>query len=123
CKVEKWSNLLPASKWNSKPSFSNNLMIQDRDQKHGALKLSVANRWFPQLEVVVQPTRSVQETAVSVTDLDVFSSMPDQFRGFRTVVFDCKTKARESPVNRALWLRGVIDRLDADHGICVLKKD
>jgi hypothetical protein len=98
-------------------------MMQDRDQKQNALRLSVANRWLPQLEVVVQATRSVQEAAVSVTDLDVFSSMPDQFRGFRTVVFDCKTKARESPVNRALWLRGVLDRLNADQGICILKKD
>lgn len=97
--------------------------MQDRDQKQNALKLSVANRWFPQLEVVVQPTRSVQETTVPVTDLDVFSSMPDQFRGFRTIVFDCKTKAKESPVNRALWLRGVLDRLNADQGICILKRE
>lgn len=82
----------------------------------------MANGWFPQLEVVVQPTRAVQETVVPVTDLDVLAFMPDQFQGFRTVVFDCKTKAKESPVNRALWLRGVLDRLNADQGVCILRK-
>lgn len=57
------------------------------------------------------------------TDLDVFSSIPDQFKGFRSVVFDCKTKGKESPVNRALWLAGVLERLKADQGFCILKKE
>jgi hypothetical protein len=98
-------------------------MMKDRDQKQKALKLSVANRWFPQLEVDVQPGRALKERAPLVTDLDVFSSIPDQFKGFRSVVFDCKTKAKESPVNRALWLAGVLERLKADQGFCILKKD
>jgi hypothetical protein len=98
-------------------------MLQDRDQKQKALTLSLANRWFPQLEVDVQPTRAVREKAPTVTDLDVFSSIPDQFNGYRTVIFDCKTKARESAINRALWMSGLLERLRADQGICVLKKD
>ena len=98
-------------------------MIKDRDQKHKALRLSVANRWFPQLEVDVQPGRAVRENAPLVTDLDVLSSFPDQFKGFRSVIFDCKTKAKESPVNRALWLAGVLERLSADQGFCILKKE
>jgi hypothetical protein len=98
-------------------------MMKDRDQKQKALKLSVANRWFPQLEVDVQPIRALKERAPLITDLDVFSSIPDQFKGFRSVVFDCKTKAKESPVNRALWLTGVLERIKADQGFCILKKD
>ncbi len=97
-------------------------MIKDREQKQKALRLSVANRWFPQLEVDVQPGRAVRENAPLVTDLDVLASYPDPFKGFRAVVFDCKTKARESPVNRALWLTGVLERLHADQGFCILKK-
>ena len=58
-----------------------------------------------------------------VTDLDVLSSIPDEFRGFRSVVFDCKTKANESAVNRALWLTGILERMRADQGFCILKKD
>lgn len=98
-------------------------MMKDRDQKQKSLKLSVANRWFPQLEVDVQPGRALAKNAPLVTDLDVFSSIPDNFKGFRTVVFDCKTKARESPVNRALWLAGVLERIKGDQGFCILKKD
>lgn len=98
-------------------------MLQDRDQKQKALALSLANRWFPQLEVDVQPSRAVRDKAPTVTDLDVFSSIPDQFNGYRTVIFDCKTKVRESPINRALWMSGLLKRLSADQGICVLKKD
>lgn len=95
-------------------------MIKDRDQKGMALRMSVANRWFPQLEIDVHATRPIKDT--SVTDLDIFASIPDVFRGFRTVVVDCRTKAKESPINRALWLRGVLDRCQADQGICILKK-
>jgi len=98
-------------------------MIKDREQKHRALRLSVANRWFPQLEVNVEPDRAIRERAGLVTDLDVLSSIPDEFRGFRTVIFDCKTSARESAVNRALWLRGVMDRMTADAGFCIVKKE
>jgi hypothetical protein len=98
-------------------------MMKDRDQKQKALRFSVANRWFPQLEVDVQPGRALQEKSALVTDLDVLSSIPDEFKGFRSVVFDCKTKAKESPVNRALWLAGVLQRINADQGFCILKKE
>ena len=97
--------------------------MKDREQKAKALKLSVANRWFPQLEVDVQPGKALSEKSPNVTDLDVLASVPDDFKGFRSVVFDCKTKARESPVNRALWLTGVLARIGGNHGFCILKKD
>ncbi len=98
-------------------------MLKDRTQKHQALRLAVANRWFPQLEVDVQPERALSVRAPLVTDLDVLASIPDQFKGYRSVVFDCKTRAQESPVNRALWLAGVLERLGSDQGFCVLKKN
>ena len=96
--------------------------MTDRDQKAKALRYSVSRRWFPQLEVDVHPHKTVGKTVTLVTDLDVFASIPDDFNGYRTVVFDCKTKAKESPVNRALWLRGVLDRMGSEQGICILKK-
>jgi hypothetical protein len=64
-------------------------MMKDRDQKQKALTFSVAYRWFPQVEVDVEPGTALSEKSSLVTDLDVFSSIPDQFKGFRTVVFDC----------------------------------
>ncbi len=98
-------------------------MMQDRAQKQKALKLSVGHRWFPQLEVDVHPGRDVAEKVQLVTDLDVLSSVPDEFKGFRAIVFDCKTKAKESAVNRALWLTGILQRMKCDQGFCILKKD
>jgi hypothetical protein len=98
-------------------------MMKDRAQKELALRLSVANRWFPQLDVDVAPGRGTSEKTLLLTDLDVLSSIPDNFKGFRSVVFDCKTSAKLSAINRALWLAGVLARTKADQGFCILKKD
>jgi hypothetical protein len=97
-------------------------MIKDRDQKGKALQFCLTYRWFPQLELEVAAGAGLASKTAAVTDLDVFASIPDQFVGYRSVVFDCKTKAKESAVNRALWLMGVMERMDADQGFCILKK-
>lgn len=96
--------------------------MKDRDQKKKALQYCVSKRWFPQLEVDVQPVRALARRSALMTDIDVLAAMPDDFGGFRQVVIDCKTLSRESPVNRSLWLRGVLERMGADFGICVLSK-
>ena len=96
--------------------------MKDRDQKHNALRYCVSKRWYPQLEVDVHSLQGVARKAVLMTDLDVFASIPDDFGGYRKAVFDCKTLSRESPINRSMWLRGVLDRLKAEHGFCILRK-
>jgi hypothetical protein len=96
-------------------------MIKDREQKAKALQFAVANRWFPQLELEVGAEAAIGERASAVTDLDVFASIPDHFSGYRSVVFDCKTKAKESAVNRALWLLGIMQRMEAQQGFCILR--
>lgn len=98
-------------------------MLKDRDQKHRALRFTVAKRWLPQLEIDVAPPSGVSTKSLLVTDMDVFASIPDLFQGFRTVIFDCKTKRGESAVNRCLWLSGLMNRMNADHGFCILKKN
>lgn len=98
------------------------MSMKDRDQKADVLRYCVAKRWFPQLEVDVRPVRHVGNKLVLVTDLDVLAFIPDEFRGFRSVVFDCKTRAKESAVNRSMWLRGVLDLMRAEIGVCILKK-
>ncbi|MFS6757968.1 hypothetical protein, partial [Staphylococcus aureus] len=97
-------------------------MIKDRDQKGKALQFCLTHRWFPQLELEVAAGAALASKIAAVTDLDVYASIPDQFVGYRSVVFDCKTKAKESAVNRALWLMGVMERMDADQGFCILKR-
>lgn len=95
--------------------------MQDRTQKNAALRYVVAKRWLPQLELDVSTYITIAKTATSITDIDVFASVPDDFVGFRSVVIDCKTKKGESPISRALWQKGLMERLGADRGVCVLR--
>ena len=96
--------------------------MKDRDQKSKAIRYAVARGWLPQLEVDVHFQKSVATKPSYLTDLDVLVSIPDDFSGFKSVVFDCKTKAKESPINRAIWLRGVLDKINGQQGFCILKK-
>lgn len=97
-------------------------MMRDRKQKSDALRYIVAKKWFPQLEVDVLPKTMTSQSDHLITDIDVLGSIPDEFDGYRTLLVDCKTKAKETPVGRALWLRGLMDRLDGTRGICILKR-
>jgi hypothetical protein len=96
-------------------------VIQDREQKRAALKYAVAKRWFPQLELNVATFITLSRSPTNITDVDVFAAVPDDLVGFRNVVIDCKTRKGESPISRAMWQRGLMARLNADHGICVLR--
>lgn len=96
-------------------------MIQDRELKASALRFAVAKRWFPQVELDVSTYITVGKKPTNITDIDVFASVPDDFVGFRSVVIDCKTKKGESPISRAMWQRGIMARVGADRGICVLR--
>jgi hypothetical protein len=96
-------------------------MIKDRRQKADALKYIVAKRWFPQLEVDVLPTAATSETDYLITDIDVLGSIPDEFEGYRTLIVDCKSGSKVKPIGRALWLRGLMDRMGATRGICIFK--
>jgi len=97
-------------------------MIKDREQKEKALQFCLAHRWFPQLELEVAADAALSKRTAAITDLDVFASIPDQFKGYRAAIFDCKTKAKESAVNRSLWLMGVMEKMNAEQGFCILKK-
>ncbi|MGH7333786.1 MAG: hypothetical protein ACREKS_13805 [Candidatus Rokuibacteriota bacterium] len=57
----------------------------------------------------------------NITDIDVLASVPDEFVGFRSVLIDCKTRRGESPISRALWLKGLMERLRVEQGICLLR--
>jgi hypothetical protein len=97
------------------------MTLKDRQQKAAALDYVVSRRWFPQVELDVSTYLSTREASLSITDVDVFASAPDEFLGYRGYVIDCKTKKNESPINRALWVHGLMRRLDAAHGMSILK--
>jgi len=96
--------------------------MQDRALKAQILKYAIGKRWFPQLEVDVIPKAATAEARRHLTDVDVLVSMPDEFDGYRTLFVDCTTR-KDSPITRALWLRGLMDQLGATRGLCVVGKD
>src|SRR3954470_11212187 len=95
--------------------------MQDRAQKGEVLRYAVAKRWLPQLELDVSTYITIAKSPTNITDIDVYASVPDDFQGFRSVVVDCKTKKGESPISRAMWQKGLMERLGADRGVCILR--
>lgn len=97
-------------------------MIKDRVQKEKVLRYVISKDWFPQLEVDVSSRVTIGDKVLNITDIDVMASIPDDFCGYRTLIFDCRTGRRGSPISRALWQKGLMSRIGADRGICVLGK-
>jgi len=97
-------------------------VIKDRIQKEKALKYVVSRCWFPQLEADVSTYLTTGKKVLNITDIDVLASIPDDFLGYRNMLIDCKGTAQESPINRALWQKGLMARIDANYGICILKR-
>lgn len=97
-------------------------MIKDRGIKEQVLKYAATRRWYPQMEVEVAPPARVARRVALVTDIDCLAIAPGPVLGGQTILFDCKTKVTESGANRALWLRGLMSHVNAEHAFCVLKK-
>ncbi len=95
-------------------------MLKDRAQKAIVLRLCVNKRWLPQLEVDVEPPRSIDKNRTLLTDLDVLAVAPTAIGGHDRVVFDCKSGLNESAMAQAFWLHGVMARLSVTHGFVVL---
>jgi hypothetical protein len=100
-------------------------MIKDRALKATALQYLVSKRAFPQLEVIVSPQLATgsggSRKAPPLTDVDVLGLIPDDFEAYRSILIDCRTLKSQSPIARALWLRGLMDELNAKRGLCVLR--
>ena len=97
-------------------------MLADRNQKELALKYVVSRRWLPQLELDISSYVTTGKSPLSITDVDVFGAIPDESRGFpETSSSIARPKKGESPINRALWQRGLMERVEADRGICILR--
>lgn len=96
--------------------------MKDREQKSAALEYCARKGWFPQLEVDVLTDLNIADRALKITDIDVLATIPTDFVGYECVLIDCKTLRGESPINRAIWLKGLVDRLSARRGFCILRK-
>lgn len=75
-----------------------------------------------QIEVPIATERGVSRNAPQVTDIDVLGIRPSPELKWQLVIGDCKTRRKESPVNRVLWVRGLQEAMGASSSIVLLKR-
>lgn len=98
-------------------------MLRDRALKASALRLCVSKRWLPQLEIDVEARTRTERSKYLLTDIDVLAFAPDAITGLNRAIFDCKSGGKESPIGRAFWLRGLMDRMNVSHGFLLLSSN
>src|ERR1700733_6394334 len=98
-------------------------MIKDRHQKEMLYKHFRAQGWMAQVEVPIIAAHGVSKSAPVVTDVDVLGFCPSPDLKWRLIIGDCKTRRKESPVNRVLWVRGLQDSMGAASSIVLLQRD
>jgi hypothetical protein len=80
-----------------------------------------AQRHFAQPEVEVYLPGGTADTARLITDVDVLSLSPHEDLYFERTLGDCRTLKSQSPVNRALWLSGLMRLVGAKSGLVLLQ--
>lgn len=98
-------------------------MIKDSAQKQKAVRYCVAHGYVPYMECLVRFSGDTSESISDITDVDVLGLRPAGEAPTRRLVFDCKTLAKTSGVNRALWAAGLLRLVAADEAFVILVKD
>lgn len=97
-------------------------MIKDSVQKQKAIRYCVAHGYVPYMECRVRFSGDTSESISDITDADVLGVRPAGQAPTRRLVFDCKTLAKTSGVNRALWAAGLLRLVAADEAFVILVK-
>jgi len=96
--------------------------MKDRNQKQKLLKYFLSRGWYPQLEVDVFYIESTIPKPKIITDIDVLGLAPNSTGLFQNVIGDCKTLKNQSPINRAFWIKGLMNYFSSNHGVVLLLK-
>lgn len=97
-------------------------MIKDTLQKQKAIRYCVALGLVPHPEVVVKYTADVAEVISDISDIDVLGIKPAGDDAGKLVLFDCKTQAKISAINRALWVAGLKELVNGHEAFVILNK-
>ena len=97
-------------------------MMNDRMLKINLVRYYLKRRWYPQMEVVILSDQNISSTNKQITDIDVLGLCPNSSGKLDKVLGDCKTLKNQSPINRILWLKGLLDFTNSKSGIIVLTK-
>lgn len=98
-------------------------MIKDRNLKEMLYRHFRAQGWMAQIEVPIATEKGVSKNAPQVTDIDVLGIRSSGELKWQLVIGDCKTRRKESPVNRVLWVRGLQEAMKAASSIVLLKRE
>lgn len=96
--------------------------MKDAAQKEMIFKHFTAQGWYALVEIPVFPAGGLDEENKVITDIDVLGLRPGSDLRWELVLGDCKTLKGQSPANRAVWLRGLMDRISASSGIILLQR-
>jgi len=98
-------------------------MIKDRNLKIKLIEYFVRRFWYPHMEVNVLSQNQITHAPKLITDIDVLGLAPGITGEFQSIIGDCKTLKGQSPITRALWMKGLMDYFHSDKGIIILTKD
>lgn len=98
-------------------------MIQDRQLKDMLYKHFKARGWLVQMEVPILATNGIANIPPPITDIDVLGIQPSIDLKWNYIIGDCKTRKKESPINRVLWVQGLKEVFGASSGVVLLQKE
>lgn len=96
--------------------------MKDETQKEIISKHFGARHWFVETEVPVFYKGGVLEEDKPITDVDVLALRPGPDLKWEAVLADCKTLKGVSPVNRVVWLAGLMRHFSASRGLIILRR-
>lgn len=98
-------------------------MIKDRNLKIKVVEYFLSRGWYPHMEVNVLSQNQISSSPKLVTDIDVLGLAPEVTGKYQIILGDCKTLKGQSPITRALWMKGLMEYFGAKKGIILLSKD
>ena len=98
-------------------------MIKDRNLKIKVLEYFLRRYWYPHMEVNVLSLNQISAAPKLVTDIDVLALAPEITGKYQSILGDCKTLKGQSPITRALWMKGLMEYFGAKKGLILLSKE
>ena len=97
------------------------MTTHDIQQNLVLAKLYWAWGYMPHLEVKVIHPEASAPRRYELTDIDVYGVRATLDFSMERLVGDCKTLKNVSPINRAFWLKGIMEYLRVHRGYLVLR--
>jgi len=96
---------------------------KDRGIKLRLIRYFLSRQWYPFMEVDIYSREGVSKSRKLITDIDVIALFPSITGKLEPILGDCKTLKNQSPIARALWMRGLMACISAKQGLIVLEKN